>query len=221
MLVDYTKKLLKHWLLSRRFPMSKVHFGAVVDKKSSLGKHTVLFPTCILQNSKVDDYSYIQSSSVLTSVTMGKFCCVASNVHIGLANHPLDKVSTSPVFYDSVHPLPFFFTKALYEQEIFPMTKIESDVWVGQNALIKSGLNIGVGAVIAAGAVVTKDVEAYSVVAGTPAKHIKWRFNQETREQLLKTKWWEKSDEELQKLVPAFDHPAELIKMCSIYNAKH
>jgi acetyltransferase-like isoleucine patch superfamily enzyme len=71
-----------------------------------------------------------------------------------------------------------------------PKTVIGSDVWVGNGAMIKSGVKVGHGAVIGAGAMVTKDVEPYSVVAGVPAKHVKFRFEPEIIEALLATKWW-------------------------------
>jgi hypothetical protein len=68
---------------------------------------------------------------------------------------------------------------------------IGNDVWVCSNSIVLSGVSIGDGAVIAAGAVVTRDVEPYSIVAGNPAKHIKWRFDEFTRKQLLQIAWWD------------------------------
>jgi acetyltransferase-like isoleucine patch superfamily enzyme len=116
-------------------------------------------------------------------------------------------VSTSPVFYDNTQPLPIFFTKRKNFNNIFSKTIIGSDVWIGVDVKIKSGLNIGTGAVIGAGAVVTKDVPAYSVVVGVPAKHLKFRFKEEIIEQLLHSKWWEFSDNKLERLAPYFENP--------------
>ena len=78
-------------------------------------------------------------------------------------------------------------------------TVIGNDVWIGKRAIIKAGVKIGDGAVVGAGAVVTKDVPPYAIVAGVPAKIIKYRFDEDTIAQLLKTKWWNLSDEELEK----------------------
>jgi len=68
--------------------------------------------------------------------------------------------------------------------------KIGHDVWIGANAVIMRGVKIGNGAVIAAGAIVNKDVEPYSIVGGVPARHLKYRFDKETIERLLKSEWW-------------------------------
>ena len=74
---------------------------------------------------------------------------------------------------------------------------IGHDVWIGERAIIIDGLTIGTGAIIAAGAVVVKDVEPYSIVGGVPAKHIRFRFEEEVRTKLLNSKWWDKSEEYL------------------------
>ena len=138
---------------------------------------------------------------------IGKFCCIAGNVQIGLAAHPTSMVSMSPIFYDISQPLPKFLIKENKFNKIFLKTTIKSDVWIGQGALIKSGVQIGVGAVVGAGAVVTKDIEPYSIVGGVPAKHIRYRFEKEIREKLLTSKWWEFDDIVLKKLAPHFESP--------------
>jgi len=84
---------------------------------------------------------------------------------------------------------------------------IGSDVWVGYEALVLSGVTIGDGAVIAARAVVTKDVEPYSIVGGNPAKHIKYRFDEPTREALLRIKWWDWPEEKVKRFRHEIDSP--------------
>lgn len=206
------KKTIKHFLLQRKFPKSKIFYGASLDKDSLIGKNTVLFNNVFLQNVQVDDYSYIQSSSVLINTKVAKFCSIASNVQIGLPEHPLHMVSTSPIFYDNTQPLPFFFAdKKRFESDI-KVTIVNDDVWIGYGAIIKSGVNIGVGAVVGAGAVVTKNVEPYSIVAGVPAKHIRYRFEKDIREKLLASKWWTFDENRLEKLVLCFDSPEIFIK---------
>ena len=80
--------------------------------------------------------------------------------------------------------------------------KIGSDVWVGTDSTIHSGVTIGDGAVIASNSVVVKDVEPYSIVGGNPAKHIKYRFDEETRKKLLDLKWWDMPEAQINELTP-------------------
>lgn len=84
---------------------------------------------------------------------------------------------------------------------------IGNDVWVGYEALILSGVTIGDGAVVAARAVVTKDVAPYEIVGGNPATHIRWRFDEPTREALLRIRWWDWPEEKVQRLRHEIDSP--------------
>jgi acetyltransferase-like isoleucine patch superfamily enzyme len=172
-----------------------------------LGAQTVLFRNVALIDTDLGDYSYVQSGTSIYNAEVGKFCAVASGVTIGLAAHPTFMVSTSPVFYDNKQPLPKFLTdKQLFTQTL-PRTFIGADVWIGQGALIKAGITIGVGAVIGAGAVVTRDVAPYSIAAGNPCRHIRFRFSEEICQKLLETGWWELDDTKLQDMAELFNDP--------------
>lgn len=210
-MVNFFKRIIKFWILVKKFPKSKIYYGVNMDRNSIISKKTVLFPNVILQNTKVGEYTYIQSNSVVLSSNIGKFCSIATNVTIGLAAHPTHMVSTNPVFYDNTQPLPFFFTEQKEFNNIMATTYIESDVWIGQNVMIKSGVTIGVGAVVGAGSIVTKDVRPYSVVVGVPAKHIKYRFEKEIREKLLTSVWWTFDDVKLKKLSQFFKNPEKML----------
>lgn len=218
MIFDTFKKTIKYFLLQKKFPRSKIYYGAFLDTNSFIGKNTVLFRDVYLQNTKIDDYSYVQSNSMIINTNISKFCSIASDVKIGLPEHPLHMVCTSPVFYDNTQPLPcFFINKNIFEFDE-KTTIVDSDVWIGYGAIIKSGVTIGVGAVVGAGAVVTKDIEPYSVVAGVSAKHIKYRFDKVTREKLLSSKWWEFDEKKLEKLASYFNTPEIFLEKLKEFN---
>lgn len=127
---------------------------------------------------------------------IGSFCSVAENVKIGFGNHPINRISTSPVFYTSRN----IFGKSFCVDESvkeFHETFIGNDVLIGANVFIKDGINIGDGAIVGAGSVVTKDVDPYEVVGGNPARHLKYRFNETLRKKIISLQWWDWSDEEL------------------------
>ncbi len=155
----------------------------------------------------------MQSNTKCYFSDIGKYCSIGSNVTIGLASHLTNTISTSPIFYDCSQPLPFFLTKrALNTKLLIQKTVIEHDVWIGQGVMIKAGVTIGLGAVIGAGAVVVKDVEPYSIVGGVPARHIKYRFDEEIRELLLDSKWWDLDEKILEKFSEYFDNPLEFVE---------
>lgn len=136
----------------------------------------------------IGKYSYCGYDCWIVYADIGAFCSIANNVRIGGASHPLSWVSTSPVFYDHKNVFRFCFANNPYEPYI--RTYIGNDVWIGEGAIILSGLTIETGAVIGAGSVVTKDVGAYEVWAGNPARLIKKRTSDENIKSLLQSEWW-------------------------------
>lgn len=108
---------------------------------------------------------------------VGRYCSIASDAVIGPMNHPIDGLSSS---FELCPPRPI-------EN---PPVVIGNDVWVGAKAVVLSGVTIGDGAVVAAGAVVTKDVPPYAIVGGVPARVIKFRFSEDMIQRLQKTAWW-------------------------------
>jgi virginiamycin A acetyltransferase len=135
---------------------------------------------------------------------IGRYCSFAGNVWRFNANHPLKFKSMHPYFYS-----PAF---GYVREELITRSElvIGNDVWVGQNAIILHSVKrIGDGAVIGAGAVVTKDVPDFAIVVGNPAKIVKYRFSEELRRKIKASRWWDKSIEELQKDFDRFTHPLE------------
>ena len=135
---------------------------------------------------------------------IGRYCSFAEGVCIFNRNHPFTFRSTHPYFFNT--------SLGYVHKEIIPMRElvVGNDVWVGQNALILPSVRkIGDGAVIGAGAVVTKDVPDFAVVAGNPARVLKYRFSKTTMDKIKKSAWWDSSIDELKKNLDEFVQPIE------------
>lgn len=177
---------------------------ALVDNKSSIDRKSKIYRNCQIYKSKLGSYSYIGPGTSVVCADIGKFCSIAQKVNIGLGKHNMNLISTSPIFYSRKNATGFSWSdKNTFEE--FEKIVIGNDVWVGINAIIMSGITIGDGAVIAAGAIVTKDVPPYAVVGGTPARIIKYRFSEETILKLLRIKWWNQSDDILKRNIELFN----------------
>jgi len=146
--------------------------------------------------------SYIGDNSKIHG-KVGRYTCIGSDVKVINGFHPTKKiVSIYPAFYAKEHETTGSFVReTIYEgtryadnDRKYPVV-IGNDVWIGSNVIIIAGNTIGDGAIIAAGAVVTKDVAPFSIVAGVPAKKIDQRFSDEEIKLLLADPWWEKPNE--------------------------
>ena len=135
---------------------------------------------------------------------IGRYCSIAEGVRILTENHPMEFKSTHGFFFN-----PELKYCGDYLGERKPL-KIGNDVWIGYNAIIMPSVSqIGDGAVVAAGAVVNKDVPPYAVVVGNPARVVRFRFSPDTIEALLESKWWERSIDEILPEVEDYLHPLE------------
>jgi virginiamycin A acetyltransferase len=146
-------------------------------------------------------FSYVCAGSVVANARIGRYCSISENVQIGMTRHPADWLTTSPISY-----VPDFMNferhfghwvpewrrgLTLHEFEIRPETVIGNDVWIGTNVYIKDGVTIGDGAIIGAHTVVTRDVPAYAIVVGNPARILRYRFDDATIERLIALDWWD------------------------------
>ena len=184
----------------------------VIHPIAGYDKEIYVKPTIKNPNIIVGDFTYIADSDFESHVThfypwsrdnliIGKFCQIAAGVEFVMndANHKMNAVTTYP-----------FYTLEGWEMKIpdpaeMPFkgnTVIGNDVWIGQNAVILPGVHVGDGAIIGANSVVGSDVAPYTIVIGNPAKVLRKRFDDELIGLLLKFKWWDKSIEEINSLIP-------------------
>jgi virginiamycin A acetyltransferase len=156
---------------------------------------------------EIGKYSYggcFNTDNIRAFTKIGRYCSFAENVYIYNANHPHKFKSTHPFFYDPS------FSYVESEQINRRCIEIGNDVWIGQNAIIlPSVTNIGDGAVIGAGTIVTKNVPDYAVVVGNPGKVIKYRFSEQMIRKLKDEQWWNRDIKELQKSLGEFLNPLE------------
>lgn len=143
---------------------------------------------------EIGRYSYgdiLRPGLLPPGTRVGAWCSVGSGLIVRRRDHPLDRPSLHPFFYNS--GLGFLERDTIPLEKDNPLT-IGHDVWIGDRVTILGGCrSIGNGAVLAAGAVVTRDVEAYSVVGGVPAHRIRMRFPAEKAVRIEASRWWERS----------------------------
>ncbi len=160
-------------------------------------------PGCVVMAESIGRYCFINQNTCIFNAKIGRFVTFARNCQIGGVEHPIHHVTTS-FFRISKNWFPddplaqsseFIKNSRNPNRSRGNKTVIGNDVWFGAASIMLAGVKIGDGAVIAAGAVVTKDVPAYAVVAGNPARIVRRRFDENTIDRLLKTKWWDRNPE--------------------------
>ena len=192
----------------------KVGKYALIKASHCLG-HNSIASHVHLNRVSLGMYSYIARSSILKDLSIGKFCSIGPNVRNRLGNHPIqDFASTHPAFYSPDSP-PGTFVREQYFDEFGEDVRVGNDVWIGADTLLMDGITIGNGAVIAARSVVTQDVPPYAIVGGTPARLIRFRFDEETIDRMQQVNWWDKDlswiqahaslFRDVQKLIDALD----------------
>lgn len=169
-------------IFDRRKSVTAIVMCSELDRTSAIRNH------CRVYASSVGRYTYIARNTLVQNAKIGNFCSISEGCNIGMPSHPTWMLSTSPVFLAGSNYLHVNFANTEYDD--CPQTIIENDVWIGAGASIKSGIHVGNGAIIAAGAVVVKDVPPYAIVGGVPAGILKYRFDEQVIEQLLDLQWW-------------------------------
>lgn len=195
--------------LKKKYKNCDFYKGAKIAN-SEFGNYNVVFNNVLMDGCNIGDHTYIQKGTSMFNVNVGKFCSIASNVSIGPGIHKIDGVSTHPSFYLKETPL----IKKFSNENLFVASKtttIGNDVWIGEKVIILDGITVGTGSIIAAGSVVTKDVAPYSMVGGIPAKIIKFRFSNDEIDLLLKSEWWNFSNEWFEKNYTLFSNVSEFL----------
>lgn len=169
-----------------------IGFGAIVAA-DSIGKYTYINDYCLIDRN-------VES--------IGAFCSIAYHTKLGLGSHPTNWVSSHAFAYAKKYG---FVSQEIPFEKDPGKTIIGNDVWIGANATVLAGVKIGDGAIIGANSLVTKDVDPYSIVVGSPARHLRFRFPEETREKLLSIQWWNWDESKLKKNIHLFDDPKKII----------
>lgn len=173
-----------------------------IGNNVELGKGSALMRGVdIRDNVKIGENSYVNPETIIASGIIGKYCSIGYRCQIGMFEHPVNHMSTSPYIYNKNRSILNIDTW----EEISNPPIIGNDVWIGSNVIIMQGVKIGNGSIIGAGAVVTKDVAPYSVVGGVPAKLIKKRFDEKYIKFLENIKWWDLDINELNEYKYLFE----------------
>lgn len=188
-------------LPNRSFKLSR--FSKIMN--SSFEGDNELGDFSCINRSELGRGAHIGVQSYVSDSLIGRFTMIGSRVSLGGFEHPTHGLAVaafqwgqSVSHYDITD-----MTRESFSRNSKPshmITSIGSDVWIGNNSVIKSGVRVSDGAVVGAGAVVTKDVKPYEVVVGNPARTLRFRFDSKTIEELLMLKWWNLSYEQLSEL---------------------
>jgi phosphonate metabolism protein (transferase hexapeptide repeat family) len=191
--------------MTKRLGLEPLIHPTASVRESCFGRYTEVGARTSVAESTLGDYSYVVNDSDIIYADVGKFCSIAAHVRINPGNHPMTRATQAHFTYRASA----YFEGEADEAAFFEWRRsfritIGHDVWIGHGAIVLPGRNIGTGAVVAAGAVVTKDVPAYTIVGGNPARVIRPRFDESLAARLVALAWWDWSHDVLHRALPDF-----------------
>jgi len=175
--------------------MKKGRLAAVVG--SAVHPTSKVEPGSQFYHSTMDKHSFCGYDCDIAHADIGRFVSIANDVVIGGGRHPMEWVGMSPVFYSGRDSVRAKFST--FGRDAPLRTHVGHDVWIGRAAILLPGVRIGHGAVVGAGAVVTRDVDPYAIVAGNPARLLRHRFGPDIVARLLAAEWWNLQEDELRR----------------------
>ncbi len=183
---------------------------------TTLGCYTEIGRGTRISNATLGDYSYCDRSCDIANADIGRFANIAAHVRIGATDHPMDRAALhhfmyrSADYWDDAEPDVAFFSHRLSRR-----ATIGHDTWIGHAAMVKPDVTVGHGAIVAAGAIVTRDVAPYTIVAGNPARLLRHRQPPDIATRLVALAWWDWDHERIRAALDDFrrlDAPAFLAR---------
>lgn len=189
-LIKYTIVFLYNLVFRRNVKSYKTSL------KTSLGKKVKICENVeIDSDTRIGKYTYIGQYTTITSAQIGNYCSIASFVKIGHGEHDLNRVSTNSLF-----------NKNSFKELTKKKCEIGNDVWIGTDAIILRGVKIGDGAVIGANSLVNKDIPAFAVAVGSPARIIKSRFDNIKINRIIESSWWDYDFQKASAIINGFQN---------------
>ncbi len=210
-LKEFVPEALKDYirLVSRKVRYTDCFIGSpLIAGNVRLGKRCSISRGVELASGVVlGDATYVNCGTIIGSGRIGKYCSIGPYSMIGLAAHPADRLSTSPMLYGRQNLL-----GCACSWDDFPHPpEIGNDVWIGAGVFVGQGVRIGDGAIIGAGAVVIHDVPPYAIAAGVPARILRYRFRPQQIEDLQRSPWWEETIADLSLRPERFQSPWDVV----------
>ena len=203
-MLDFTKTLKAEEPL--------IHPTCTVNR-CTYGEYVELGDNCIANDCHLGSYTYLFGHNDVYNAKIGKFNSIATGVRINPVQHPMrERVAAHHLTYRAAHYGLGEDDPTIIDWRMGLKVETGHDVWIGHNAIVMGGVTLGNGAVVAAGAVVTHDVAPYEIVGGVPARHMGWRYDEETIAALQRICWWDWTHEQLKERLPEFNDVPAFVK---------